>query len=213
MRLANPVAFAAVLATTLAPNIARSQQTGDTLSLAGRTSLVASLGLARTFDAGVSTTGQTTARATGEVGSLAVSHWVRPQMAVTIAAAVMDANASTGASGTNSEAITPILFGISFSPRALALTPEIRPYVAAAAGPYFRHATSVGSTSVSASSESVPGARFSAGANWFVARHFLLSIEGAYHSVGRFEKTGGDSPRGFGMSLGLGIHWGGRSGN
>jgi hypothetical protein len=60
--------------------------------------------------------------------------------------------------------------------------------------------------------ESVAGARFAAGTNWFVARHFMLSVEGDYHAVGRFSRQDAITakPSGFGMSFGFGFSWGGK---
>jgi hypothetical protein len=210
MHLARVIGSLALLSVTATPVIARAQESSDALSLAGRTSLVFGLGLTGAREAAANSNGQTTARATGEVVSLALNHWVRPQVAVSISASVLNANAGTTAGTADADVITPILFGLSFSPRAWALTPEIRPYASIVGGPYFRHVSSVGSAAVSASSESVAGARFGIGANWFVARHFLLSLEGVYHAVSRFENPGpgAESPNGFGISLGLGVHWG-----
>lgn len=47
----------------------------------------------------------------------------------------MDASSSIGAGG-HASATIPVLFGFSYSPRALAITPALRPYLSAAAGPY-----------------------------------------------------------------------------
>jgi hypothetical protein len=60
--------------------------------------------------------------------------------------------------------------------------------------------------------ESVAGARFAAGTNWFVAKHFMLSVEGDYHAVGRFSEQDAvtTKPSGFGMSFGFGFSWGGK---
>jgi hypothetical protein len=50
------------------------------------------------------------------------------------------------------------------------------------------------------------------GANWFVARHFVLDIQGDYHAVGAFDHPDAvtTKPSGFGMTFGLGFSWGGR---
>jgi hypothetical protein len=107
--------------------------------------------------------------------------------------------------------ITPILFGVSYSPRALALTTSLRPFVSAAVGPYVHTVSDAGPGTANSTSESVAGARFAAGANWFVARHFLLSLEGDYHAVGRFSRQDAATSKasGFGMLLGFGFSWGG----
>src|SRR5262245_58694086 len=130
----------ALLGAFALPVVASAQAT-DTLSLTGRTNIMVGIGLTGARDATASP-GQATTHTTGEVGSFTFNHWVRPEVGVIISAAVMNADASARSGGrAYTNAITPILFGVSYSPRALALTPSIRPFVSAAAGPYFHTVT------------------------------------------------------------------------
>ena len=101
---------------------------------------------------------------------------------------------------------------VSVSPRALALSTSIRPYLSAAAGPYIHSVSDEFGASSSASVEAAPGGRLAAGANWFVARHFVMGVEGNYHMVGKFDQPDALTQKasGFGMSVSFGFAWGGR---
>jgi outer membrane protein W len=185
-------------------------QTGDTLSQLNRSTITIGFGLTGTRETSTSGT-QTSARATGQVGSLSFTHFVRPQVAIEISASTLDADAHTTTSSSYAEAITPVLFGLNFAPCALALTTNIRPYVSVAVGPYFHSRTQASSfTQTDASVQTNVGARFGAGANWYVSRHFLIQVEGDYHAVSKFEELNGvrKDPSGAGMSFGLGWAWG-----
>jgi hypothetical protein len=202
--------FALALVVGL-PIALHAQATDDTLSLAGRTSLMIGIGLTGARDA-TAGAGRASTHTTGEVGSFSFNRWVRPSVAVSISASVLNANTAAGGGYASTNAITPILFGLSYSPRALALTTSLRPYVSAAAGPYFHSMTNAGGGAASNMTETAPGARFGAGTNWFVARHFMLSFEADYHAVGKFDRVDAATTNasGFGMAFGFGFSWGGR---
>lgn len=201
----------ALLLIIAVPALGHAQSAADTLDLAGRTNIMLGIGLTGARDATASP-GLESTHTTGEVGSLAFNHWVRPEIGVLISASVLNADATSSGGNASTNAITPILFGVSYSPRALALTTSLRPFVSAAAGPYIHTVSNAGPGTASSTSESVAGARFAAGANWFVARHFMLSLEGDYHAVGEFSRQDAATSKasGFGMSFGLGFSWGGK---
>jgi len=184
-------------------------QSVDTLSLLGRSSINFGLGLTghRSATLGFSGIG---AKATGEIWSLGFSHWVHPEVAITIGVAMLGAQQTVGGGRLEANSVTPILFGVSYSPRALALASSLRPYVSLEAGPYLHSVSEVG-PNLSASVETVPGMRSAIGANWFVARHFMMSLEGDYHAIGHLNNIdAGSQPGGFGMSFALGVTWGGK---
>ena len=193
------------------PVVAGAQATTDTLSLAGRTNIMFGIGLTGSRDA-AARPGQATTHTTGEVGSFGFNHWVRPEIAVQITASVLNADATADVGRAHTNAIAPILFGVSYSPRALALTPSIRPFVSGAVGPYFHTVSDASPGKASTTTESVAGARLAVGTNWFVAKHFMLSVEGDYNAVGRFSEQDAvtASPSGFGMLFGFGFSWGGK---
>lgn len=201
----------ALLLVIAIPVLGQAQSTVDSLNLAGRTNIMFGIGLTGARSATASPGFEST-HTTGEVGSFAFNHWVSPEIGVLVSAAVLNADATSSGGIASTNAITPILFGASYSPRALALTTSLRPFVSAAVGPYIHTVSDAGPSTANSTSESVAGARFAAGANWFVARHFLLSLEGDYHAVGRFSRQDAATSKasGFGMLFGFGFSWGGK---
>jgi hypothetical protein len=191
--------------------LGRAQSTADSLNLSGRTNIMFGIGLTGARSATASS-GLASTHTTGEVGSFAFNHWVRPEVGVLVSASLLNADATASGGTESSNVITPILFGVSYSPRALALTPSLRPFVSAAVGPYIHTVSNANVNTASTTSESVAGARFAAGTNWFVGRHFMLSLEGDYHAVGQFSRQDAATSKasGFGMSFGLGFSWGGK---
>jgi hypothetical protein len=184
-------------------------QSIDTLSLDGRSSINLGIGLTgrRVASAGFS---GVDAHFTGELGSLGFAHWINPEVALTISVASLGGESNVSGLNVTANAITPVLFGVSYSPRALAVSRALRPYVAVAAGPYFHSVVGAsGFGNVGASTESVAGMRAAVGTNWFVAQHFFLSLEGNYNAVSQLG-DGTKNPSGFGLSFGLGVNWGGR---
>jgi hypothetical protein len=190
---------------------AAGAQTADTLSLAGRNSLMFNFGFASSTTASA-VANQTSVRTSGEIGSFSYHHWLRPQVGLSISAGVLNAEATTNSSRANANAIVPFLFGLDYSPSALALTRSLRPFVAAAVGPYVHNVDEVSAGIAEAYTETVAGARLSTGINWFAARHFMMTLEGHYNAVGEFSRQDAVTrdPSGFGFSLGLGFSWGGR---
>src|SRR5262245_51125597 len=178
--------FNALALAALGLPVVLSAQSVDTLSLLGRSSINLGLGLAgqRSANLGFSAID---AKVTGEIGSFAFSHWVHPEVAITMGAAMLGAQATVSGGRVESNSVTPILFGVSYSPRALAVTSSLRPYVSLEAGPYFHSVSEVGVSGLSAGVETVPGMRSAIGANWFVARHFMMSLEGTYHAIGHLD--------------------------
>jgi hypothetical protein len=200
-----------VAAALFAPMSLSAQASGDTLSLIGRSTISFGVGLIGSRSATATPSGAT-ARSSGEMASFSFSHWVRPQVAVEISTGVLGTNATAGVGGVHTNAITPILFGLSVSPRALALSQSIRPFLSAAAGPYIHVTSAADRQEADASSETAPGARFALGANWFVAKHVVLSVAGDYNAIARFDHPDpvSDHAGGFGMLFAFGVAWGGR---
>jgi hypothetical protein len=187
----------------------------DTLSLAGRSNLLIGIGLTGERSS-IASGGQSSVTTKGEAASFSFNHWVRPEIGVVISASLLSANTSAGfsSSGATANAIFPLLFGLSYSPRALALSRSIRPFVSAAAGPYIHAVAGANPAGVENYTETALGSRLGAGANWFVARHFTVLVEANYHAVGNFERQDAVTrdPSGFGMNLGFGFAWGGTRG-
>jgi hypothetical protein len=191
------------------PEVSTAQQ-ADSLSQQGRRILSVGLGVTSAANASASTTGQVSSDATGGVASISYVQYVSPTLAFEVGATVLDASASLDYSGTRSSATSALLLGLSYSPRLVALTPSIRPFVSAAIGPYFLHKAATGIGGAAASSESQVGGRFGAGTRFHVARHFALVVEGDYHALGAFasDDSGAENRSGFSLMLGLGVAWG-----
>jgi len=143
---------------------------------------------------------------------MAFSHYVSPGIAFDIAASVLDADASTGFNSATTNAVTALLFGLSYSPPQLAVTKGMRPYVSAAMGPYTHVQAEKFNGSNSTTVQSHVGARFGAGMNISFAHIFALQIQGDYHSVRPFDSVNGVTrdPAGPSMSIGFGFGWGGK---
>ena len=206
MRLASSL----LLVSLAVPATAHAQAATDTLSLAGRNVIALGIGLTGARDATASG-GSASTHTTGQVASIAFTHFERRQLAIEISAAVLDADTKASPGYAYNSAVLPVLFGLSYSPRELALTTSVRPFVSAAVGPYFHSVNIASATGVTSSTtESAAGARFGAGVNWYVARHFMLQLEGDYHAVGSFEHPDAltQKPSGFGLSFGFGFMWG-----
>lgn len=200
-----------LLALAATAGTARAQ-VADTLSLEGRSFLSVGIGLTGTRDA-QATAGNASAHSTGQLGSFALTHYAQSALAVEISASALDADAHAGFGAAHQDVIAAVLFGLSYSPRVLALSPSIRPFVSVAAGPYLHVVSDAsGYSGARSTSQSQMGARLGAGANWFVSRHFVVRAESDYHAVGKFAAVNGltKQPSGFGMSAGFGFVWGGR---
>src|SRR3954467_8551537 len=89
-RITLGVLAATLSATTLAA------QSPDTLSQLGRNAITLGFGLTGTRETSVNGS-QTTAHASGQVGSISFTHFVRPQLAIEISAVTLDADARTTA--------------------------------------------------------------------------------------------------------------------
>jgi hypothetical protein len=200
------------LAAAIGIPVSAHAQASDTLSLLGRSAISFGIGFTGVRSEYTGITGQTSTHTTGQVGGMSFTHWVRPTVAVEISVSALNADETTSGAHVQTNVITPILFGLSVSPRALALSTSICPYVSIAAGPYIHTMADVNIGTSDASMETQPGARLAAGANWFVTRHFLFGVEGNYHAVRQFDHVDAlsDKPSGFGMSASFGFAWGGR---
>jgi hypothetical protein len=200
-----PLAILAVLIPAVL-----SAQSADSLSQRGRTLVAVGVGLTGNRDASADAS-KLSARGNGQVASLAVTHFVKSSVAIDISAAVLDENDFVSGTRAHHEEVSPVLFGVNWSPASLAVSSELRPFVSLVAGPYIHQMDDAAVTGARASMQTVLGARLGAGANWYVARHFALQVEGDYHAVPAFDAVDGvrRNVSGFTLSLGLGVAWGG----
>ncbi len=200
-----------IAAALVAMPAAVRAQSADTLSLDGRSALAFGLGLTSRSSTSASLTGASSS-ASGQIGSLEFTHWFRPVVAFQVSASVLGAEATSTPGQVHDNTLTPILAGFSISPRSFALSRNARPYLSAQVGPYIHTVSDVVGSSTSNTVETSFGARFGAGVNWFIARHFLLGADLNYHAVGEFDHPDAITkhPSGFGASVLIGFAWGGR---
>jgi hypothetical protein len=201
-----------LLVSLCAPALVFAQRSNDSLSLAGKN--VISLGFGLTGAREASASGiQTSTHSTGEVGYLGYGHYVHPQAAIEISVGVLNTDTFEQGGRSYANTITPVLFGVRYSPEPLALTRTLRPFLSLAAGPYVHSVADASAFgAASATTETAAGARFGTGADWYVARHFMLRVEGDYHAVGSFDHPDAltDHASGFGFGFGMGFVSGGR---
>ena len=200
-----------VAAAVFALPVVAHAQSPDTLSLEGRNALSVGFGLNGSSSSSASADG-TASHSDGQVAAIAFNHWIRPTIAFEVTAAVLGAEATAAPGRTYNNSLTPLLLGFSVSPRSFAITRTLRPYLSAAVGPYIHTVSQVSGGSTSNEVESSAGARLGVGANWFVARHFLVGLEGDYHAVHKFDHPDALTmdPSGFGLLFKLGFAWGGK---
>ena len=197
----------------LVPTALIAQSSPDSIDQQGRTLLVLSIGLTASHQATVDAA-NIAASGSGQLAALAITHFVRPSVAIEIGTALLAQDDYVVAGRAHHEAVTPLLVGVSWSPRALAVSPEIRPFVSVAAGPYLRSVSDASAFSgASATIQTALGARLGTGANWFFGRHFAVQLEGDYHAAPEFdiENNARRNVSGFSLSGGLAFAWGGRA--
>jgi hypothetical protein len=201
----------ATVAAALVPAIL-SAQSSDTIGQRGRTLIAVNVGLTGTREASANGS-SLAARGTGQVASLGITHYVHPSVGIEVSAAVLDENNVVTGTRAHHEEVLPLLFGVNYAPTALAVNGELRPFLSIAAGPYIHSLDDASFSSASASTQTVMGGRVGAGANWYLARHFALQLEGDYHAVPSFDAVDGArrNVSGFALSLGAGFAWGGAS--
>jgi hypothetical protein len=164
-------------------------------------------------EAEVSGEGVTTETSTnGFSGSLSYEYWVKQEVSVGVDVGLIAAESATsaGAGGVTSKsaAVIPVLFGIAYYPKQLALSPTMRPGGSLAVGAYVGSAsntqasTTVGSESVI---ETVLGLRVRAGVDWFLGDWFKLGISAGYHFVSEFDEQIGSERDYSGPEFSFGI--------
>jgi outer membrane protein with beta-barrel domain len=201
-----------LLVSLFVPGLALAQRSDDTLSLAGKNIISLGFGLTGARDATATGT-QSSTHATGELGYIGYAHYVHPQAAVEINVGVLSTDTFEQAGRSHANTITPVLFGVRYSPEPVALTRSLRPFLSLGAGPYVHTVADASDFgTVSSTTETAAGARLGAGIDWYVARHFMLRAEGDYHAVGSFEHPDAltENASGFGFGFGMGFVWGGR---
>ena len=124
-----------MLVSLFVPTLALAQRSDDTLSLAGKNIISLGVGLTGARDASATGT-QASTHATGGLGYIGYGHYVHPQAAIEVNVEVLSTDTFEQAGHSHTNTITPVLFGIRYSPAPVALTRAVRPFVSVGAGPY-----------------------------------------------------------------------------
>jgi hypothetical protein len=130
----------------------------------------------------------------GGEAALRYCYWFAEELALDASVGVVDADASVTSglleSTTQAATVTRVLVGIKYQPLALAMGRVMRPYVAAAIGPYVGQTSGVSSslmtTEIGSYSESAFGSRLGVGLDILVRNRVALGVEAGYGLAGDF---------------------------
>ena len=126
----------------------------------------------------------------GFVGSINYGYWFDEEWAITLSAGVFGAGANTSYNNVQTSSVIPLLFGMKYYPKALALGAVGRIYAGLAVGDYMGFATKTQSLfGQSVVSESVFGGQISVGMDFFMASWFKIGPKLSYHLLGDFSQV------------------------
>ncbi len=168
---------------------------------AGRHGLELGIGLLDQARGTVSVTagGTTTTSGNGVGGSLTYTYWVADNLGLAARVGAVDVDASVTVDGSGSDvrsaSIVSLLFGVKYQPFKFRGTDRLRPYVAAAVGPYIGNDAGVhaggGTTSVASRTEVAPGGRAGIGLDFLASRRVMLGVGLGYHLMTDFNQAVG----------------------
>jgi outer membrane protein W len=167
------------------------------LSLNGRSAIELSLGVWGGASASntVGSTGIQSSTGTSFVGGLGYSYWLRENLALTVTASLLSAQASATVNASNvtqqASTVIPLLLGIRYYVPEPGPDDNIRPYLSAAVGSYFGSEASNTLLSQQAYMETAIGGRLGVGVDFFLSNHFKLGAGVGYHLMANFENPVG----------------------
>jgi hypothetical protein len=144
----------------------------------------------------------------GFIGSFNYGYWFDEEWAVTLSVGGFGMGAKTTYNNVETNSVMPILFGVKYYPKKLALGAVGRVYAGLAAGDYMGFATKTQNIfNNTVVSESVFGGQLSAGMDFFVASWFKFGPKLSYHFMGDFSEVIGTKKNlsGAAFSLELGF--------
>jgi hypothetical protein len=151
------------------------------------------------------------AKASGFVGGVGYSYWMREYLAVTIEASMLSGEASSTVSLSNiqqhANSVISVLIGMKYFLPQPEPEDRVRPFVALGIGSYIGSETENSLFSQSAHSESVIGARLGVGLDALLGSWFKLSANVGYNMMGDFKTPVGarNNFNGYDMSFGFGF--------
>lgn len=161
------------------------------------------------------TSGGTTISALGVGGSLAYTYWLTDDLGLSAQVGAVSVEATVSASGGQSEVrsatIVPLLFGLKYQPFRMQGSDRLRPYLAAAVGPFLGTDAGVsagaGGASVDSRTETALGGRAAIGLDFLASHRVMLGVGAGYRLMTDFSEAIGDdrnySGAEFTLSVGL----------
>ncbi len=182
--------------------------------LKGSSSLEVNIGLWNEAQVGqqISVSGiKQSAKASGFVGGVGYSYWMREYLAVTVGASMLSGEASSTISLSNiqqrANSVVSVLIGMKYFLPQPELDDRVRPYVALGIGSYIGSEAESSLFSQSAHSESVFGGRLGVGLDALLGSWFKLGANIGYNIMGDFKAPVGARTNfnGYDMSFGFGF--------
>ena len=182
--------------------------------LKGSSSLEVNIGLWNETQVGqqLSVSGiKQSAKASGFVGGLGYSYWMKEYLAVTVEASMLSGEASSTISLSNiqqrANSVVSVLIGMKYFLPQPELDDRVRPYVALGIGSYVGSEAENSLFSQSAHSESVLGGRLGVGLDALLGSWFKLGANVGYNIMGDFKTPVGarNNFDGYDMSFGFGF--------
>ena len=198
-----------IIATIVLQSIAAVAQD---YSLKGRSALEFNMGFwgGSNISNTITTNGiRSEAKTNGFMGGIQYSHWIQEQVSATLSIGFLagEATSTVSFSGVNQHAsiIVPVLIGMNYYLFNPAQEDAVRPFVAAAIGPYIGSETNNTVLSQNAHSETAFGGRFGAGIDFLLSDHFKLRVGAGYNVMSDFKNTVGAKTNYNGVDVLIGI--------
>jgi len=150
----------------------------------------------------------------GVLGTIQYDYWIKDEWAIGLSAGAVDAGTDfsieNGVPSSSVASVAMLHLGATYRPAALAITPDLRPFVSLSAGPYIGSFVGQSGWFSGASTSTSAGLRALVGLDLRFARHFKVGIAGGYHLIGEFDELGTTTdysqPE---FSIGFGVGFGG----
>jgi hypothetical protein len=187
-------------------------------SLKGRSSIELNIGFWHESKVGneISTAGNvSTAKSSGFIGGLSYGHWFQEGLSVNASIGLLsgEATSSVTLSGASQRAssVIPILLGVRYYLPESSFGTPVRPFLAAAVGPFLGVESKNDFFSQESRSETALGARLGGGIDFLLGQHFKLGTTVGYNLMTDFSSPIGARKNFSGpeFTIGFGILFGG----
>lgn len=125
------------------------------------------------------------------VGGVQFTYWTQEYLAVTLSAGLLEGKVSSTTTILNTSqhvsSVSPVLMGLRFYPFGPDAGGSVRPYLAAAAGPYVGSEVSNTILSQGSHTETAMGGRIGAGIDFIAGYHFKFGANAGYNLMTNFD--------------------------